>query len=229
MGSFFARNFRKPQLVPLIFIIVAEIVLLSLGGWQVQRLAWKNAQVAEIEAAQNLPALGNLPDSVDGLLYRKVMLTGSFQYDKVLHLIGRQQGGFAGYFMLTPFVLDDDGRVILVNRGFAPVGKESRVGGLQTVEGVIRPVREKRFFAPENVPEKNVWFYEDIKAISKAVGAEITPVVVEAVGKVPSGTYPIPSDGKIQMRNDHLGYAITWFSTAIIGLVMFAFYHRKKD
>ena len=65
--------------------------------------------------------------------------------------------------------------------------------------------------------------------MSKAVGVNLQPIVVEAVGKEEKNTFPIPNDGAIVMRNDHLGYAVTWFSLAVVGLVMFAFYHRKKD
>ena len=223
-------EFRKPQLIPLLFIIAATITFTIFGMWQLQRLAWKNAIVEDVARAQQSPALGTLPPALDDLNYRKVKLTGTFMYDKVLHMIGRQEGNFPGYFMITPFALEDDGRIILVNRGFAPVDKESRPQGLQTVEGIIRPFREKRFFAPSNVPEKNVWFYEDISAMSSATGLAFSPIMVEVVATAgtPKNIFPIPGNGKVLLRNDHLGYAITWFSLAIIGLIMFAFYHRKK-
>jgi surfeit locus 1 family protein len=227
MCAFLKNNFRRPQLIPTLFIIVSTITLSFLGVWQLQRLQWKNNLVTQIDAAQSQPALGTLPEKLDGLEYRKVALTGKFEYDKVLHLIGRQIGNFPGFFMLTPFVLEDDGRVILVNRGFAPVNKEEKPEGAQTIEGVIRPAREKRFFAPENIPAKNVWFYEDISAMSGATGLQLSPIVVEQTGKTASGKFPILSDGKINLRNDHLGYAITWLVTALIGLIMFGFYHRK--
>jgi surfeit locus 1 family protein len=63
--------------------------------------------------------------------------------------------------------------------------------------------------------------------MSKTVGVELTPIIVEAVGEAQKNIYPTPSDGKISLRNDHLNYAITWFSLALIGLVMFAIYHRQ--
>lgn len=227
MCAFLKRNFRRPQLIPLLFIIASTVTLTSLGAWQVERLAWKNNLVKQIEQVQDLPPLKELPQDLAGLDYRKVTLTGSFKYEKVLHLIGRQKGNFPGYFMLTPFEVANDGRIILVNRGFSPVDKESKPEGLQTIEGVIRPAREKRFFAPENVPEKNVWFYENIPTMKIATYLELTPLIVEQVGAEKKGEFPIPGDGKVNLRNDHFGYAITWFSTALIGLIMFGFYHRK--
>ncbi len=227
MTGFLSSNFKKPQPIPLLFIIVATITLTYLGAWQLERLQWKNGLLKEINQAQAMPVLQILPEKLDGLEYRKVILKGIFEHEKSLHMIGRQRGNFPGYFIVTPFKLENDGRIILVNRGFSPSGKESRPDGMQTVEGVIRPPRTKRFFAPENLPEKNVWFYEDIPAMSKSSGLTISPIIIEQVGKEEPGIFPIRGDGKINLQNDHLGYAVTWFTTAIIGIVMFAFYHRK--
>ncbi len=226
--NFFQRNFRRPQLIPLLFIIASTITLTFLGTWQLQRLQWKNGLIKEIEASQALEPLQTLPEDVSTLDYRRVHVSGAFDYAKVLHLIGRQQGNFPGYFMLTPFTLED-GRVILVNRGFAPPGKEAQPEGVQKIEGVIRPPREKRYFAPENMPEKNVWFYENIPAMEQVTGMKLLPVVVEEVGATAPDHFPIKGDGKIYLKNDHLGYAITWYSTAVIGIIMFGFYYRKTE
>ncbi|MFO0388724.1 MAG: SURF1 family protein [Alphaproteobacteria bacterium] len=221
-------KFRKPELIPLLFIIFATLVLTTLGAWQVQRLQWKNALTANIEKAQAEETLGNLPENVDGLAYRNVILSGRFINDTALRLVGRKSDMGAGFFVLTPFVLEDDGRVILVNRGYAETGKENPVDGLQTIQGILRPPREKRPFAPDNQQDKNLWFYENISAISSLIGRPLLPYVIEATG-TDKRTQPIVSDGKISMRNDHLGYAITWFSLAIVGLVMFAFYQRIPE
>jgi surfeit locus 1 family protein len=228
MSGFLSRNFRKPQLIPTLFIISSTIMMLFLGSWQLQRLEWKNQIIKDVEKAQALDPLSTLPHDISELDYRKVILLGTFLHDKTLHLIGRQQGNFPGYFIVTPLKLED-GRIILINRGFSPAGKETKPENIQTIAGIIRPPRIKRYFAPENIPEKNVWFYEDIPAMSQKTGLEILPVIVEEVGKTAQGEFPIKGDGRIFFKNDHLGYAITWFLTAFIGLIMFAIYHRKID
>jgi surfeit locus 1 family protein len=226
----------RTSLVPLIFMVIATSMLVSLGVWQLQRLQWKNDLLAQIDQAQHEPALGNLPElpdpkAIDALAFRKVILQGRFLYDHTLHLVGRPKeagiGTANGFFLMTPFELDDDGRIILINRGFSPVGKESMPDGVITVQGVIRPARTKRYFAPENKPERNVWFYEDVPAMKNTTGLDITPVIVEATGQKQKGMYPIPHNGHIRMRNDHLYYAITWFSIAFIGVIMFIIYTRK--
>lgn len=219
-------RFRKPEPFVLLFFIGAVMLLAGLGAWQVERLSWKNAQIASMQERRSQPALGTLPQDTEGLEYRNVALTGTFLNDKAFRMMICPHQGESGYCVITPFSLEDDGRVILVNRGFSSRGKETRLEGVQTVAGVIRPNRHKRYFSPANNAEKNAWFYEDFAEMGAAAGVELTPIVVEAVGVEDKGVYPIPSNGKFSLRNDHLNYAITWFSLAIIAIVMFGFYQR---
>jgi surfeit locus 1 family protein len=222
-------RFRRPQFIPLVFIVFAFTLLTTLGVWQLQRLQWKNGMIADIQQAQALPALGTLPDTLEGLNYRNVALTGVFLNDKAMQMVGGMQGAESGFLIVTPFRLEDDGRIILVNRGFSPKDKASRPEGVQTVKGIVRPARQKRMFSPENRADKNIWFYEDMPAMSAYTGLALTPVVVEVVGAPQKNTYPIPGDGRLLIRNDHLSYAITWLSLAVIALVMFAVYHRIPE
>ena len=219
---------RRLELIPTVFFISAFVLMCTLGTWQLQRLAWKKNILMETEKVQNLPALVSLPQDISDLTYRKVALTGEFLHDHTFHLIGRQQGVDMGFYMLTPLELKGDGRIILVNRGFSPLGKESKPEGLVRVEGSLRPVREKRYFVPENMPEKNVWTHEDLNKIGELIGKTPLPLIVEAIGTQQKDIFPIPSDGKVIFRNDHLGYAFTWYALALTSLVMFAVYYRKK-
>jgi len=219
-------KFRKPQLIPLLFIIVAFTVLAGLGAWQVERLRWKNDQIVALQNRQAMPILGTLPQELEGLDFRSVALTGTYLNDKTMHMMVCPHQTGTGYCVLTPFSLEDDGRVILVSRGFSLAGRETAPEGLQTLTGIIRPLREKRYFSPANNAEKNAWFYEDIPAMAQSTGIAILPFVVEATGPAEKDVYPVPNDGKISLRNDHLNYAVTWFALAFIALVMFGFYHR---
>ena len=188
-------------------------------------MQWKEGEIAHIKEAKNQDAVGTLPAELTGIQYRTVLLTGEFLNDKMFRMVGHPQGEVPGFYIITPLRLEDDGRIILVNRGFAPEGKENPVEGTQTIKGVIRPNRLHRTFMPENIPEKNVWFYEDLDAMSKIIGEPVLPLMIEAVGEARKGEYPTPSDGIITLRNDHLNYAITWFAIGIIGLIMFAAYN----
>lgn len=221
-------SFRKPTLLPLLFIIAATLMLAGMGAWQVERLRWKESLITDISAAQDKPMLHALPEQATDALYRKAMLHGTFLHEKSFYLIAPPRAGQAGYFVTTPLKLVGGGTV-LVNRGWTPRGQESKPQGVQMVTGVIRPLREKRYFSPANDEQKNLWFFEDIPAMQRLSGETLAPVALETVGKYQANVYPIPGDGKISLRNDHLGYAITWFALAVIGLVMFAIYHRNPS
>jgi surfeit locus 1 family protein len=218
---------RKSNIIPLIFVTGAFIMFCALGTWQLERLQWKLGQIRAVDEAQVAPVLTALPEDISSLTYHHVKLTGEFIYDKTIHLIALQQGMQVGYAMVTPFVLKKDGRIILVNRGFSPPGKASEPKGTQTVEGILRPTRTHRYFAPENNMQKNVWSYEDLDLIEKELGKRPLPLVVEVTGEQKTGVFPIPYDGKVVFRNDHLGYAIQWFALAIVSVVMGFFYLRK--
>ncbi len=222
-------RFRKPELIPLLFIIAAVGLCATLGIWQLERLAWKQSLIADIETAQAEPLLKTLPKTLDGLNYRKVELSGKFLADKSLHRVGSRQNERPGVMLLTPFRLQD-GRVILVNRGFAPSDKLSELKTPKTITGVLRPAHGKRaFFIPDNQPQRNLWLYEDIAEMSAATQLELLPLIIEAIGKYEKDVYPIPSDGKIALRNDHFGYAITWFSLALVGIILFGIYYRVPE
>lgn len=218
-------TFRKPQLIPLLFILCATFTLGGLGAWQLQRLIWKNDLIAGIGAAQSQPALTSLNDEP----YRKVELEGTFIGKKSFRFVGRpqwEQG--TGYFMYYPFKTKD-GKVVMVNIGWAPSSWKGELAKQHHVSGIIRPARVKRLFSPENHAEKNIWFYEDTKAMGEQLGMTVDDMIIEVVGEKKAGTYPTVNDGKISLRNDHLGYAITWFGLALIGLIMFGIYHREPE
>ncbi len=221
-------TFRKIELIPTLFLIGSLAMFITLGSWQMERLVWKQRVIAESDAAKAAPALATLPEDISNLTYHRVLLTGTFLHDKTIHLIGRQQGMDVGYYIVTPFSLEDDGRIILVNRGFSPLNKESKPEGIVTIEGILRPAREKRYFAPENMADKNIWSYEDMDKIATVLGKKPLPLVVEALGKYERDVYPIPNDGTFIFRNDHLGYALTWYGLGVVSVVMFVAYYRKK-
>ncbi len=227
----FCMKFRKPELIPTLFIIAAFLTFVTLGTWQMQRLRWKETIIEETSAKLQMPAVTSFADfkadNLSEIIYRRGVFSGKFLYDKVIHLIGRQQGANIGYYMITPLQLKN-GDIILVNRGFSPPGKESRPAGIVKIEGLLRLPREKRFFAPENNQEKNIWSYEDIEKISAMLGKKLPAVVVEEIGKANPEFFPIPGDGKIIHRNDHLGYAITWYLLALVTIIMFAVYYREN-
>lgn len=207
---------KKPALVPLLFIITATLLLTGLGLWQLERLHRKEALIARIEAAQAESVVTALPDNPAAsaaLEYRHALLSGRLMTGKGLRFIGRKS---SGYVWLVPMELTQGGAV-LVSFGWLPEGEEPQTqaqASIEIMQGILRPLRQRRMFSPDNQPARNLWFTEDLAPMQEATGLTLLPLVLEA-------------DALPTLRNDHLGYALTWFALALAGIVMFLIYHRE--
>jgi surfeit locus 1 family protein len=208
----------------------AFLVLLGLGTWQLDRRAWKldliaTRSVALAAAPIALPA--DIPDP-DALDFRRVWVEGTFRHDRELHLIGRFDRDQPGYQIVTPLMLAD-GSAVLVNRGFVPLDKvdpasrpAGQVAGPVRVEGAVRLSVRPGWLTPDNQPANHVWFTPDLAQMAEAAGlSRVRPVFVEA-GPAPNpGGLPIGGQTRIDLPNDHLQYAITWYSLALALAVIY--------
>ncbi len=212
------------KLFPLLFVIGAVAVLLGLSGWQLQRLQWKEAMIAQYKQAQKLKPvpIAKLEPIEPQDEYRFVRVKGHWLPWKELDLGGRRYYGQTGYNVLTP-LKTAEGKVYLINRGWVPMNlkdpktrKEILPSEEVTVTGMIRLPQKPGPFTPANHPEKNFWFGLDIPAMEKAAGLKLEPLSLEIVDpKAPREIFPVPANGEVVLRNDHLGYAITWFLLAV--------------
>lgn len=228
----------RPTLIPTLFTIPALILLVTLGSWQLHRLAWKNDLIEHIKLAIQQPAKP-LPaglSSAEGMRYHRVLVEGEFQHDKEIFLYGgtREYQGEQGYEILTP-LKTTDGRVVLIDRGWVPIQKklaenrpETLVKGTVTIEGFVMEGEQPKLFTPPNQPKKNAWFWIDMKGAADYTGFPLSNYYVLAAAGKDAKQLPLGRDLNINIRNDHLQYAITWYSAALALLVIYILYHRKK-
>lgn len=236
-------------LLPGILALVGIAILCALGTWQLQRLAWKQALIARVEArtmAPPIPAPG--PAEWTGLEpgwfdYRPVAVTGTYRHDDEVHVftsIGGPAGahGGAGYWVVTPLATAD-GWFVIVNRGFVPEARKdpsSRPGGNPpgevTVTGLARPPEAGNMFTPDDDPAGNVWFRRDPVAIAAAAGLPLDRVAPYTVDAVFDPTLPdgLPQGGETRLifPNNHLQYALTWFGLAAALAGVFAVFARGR-
>ena len=232
------RRFR-PGLAATISTLIAVAIMVGLGTWQVERLAWKNALIERIEsglraAPAPLPARVENPADWD---FRRVSVTGQFLHDHELDLAARSLNGRIGYQIVTP-LKRDDGTLVLVNRGWVPLEKrdpgsrpEGLPAGTVTVEGVARVPAERGWMQPDNDPAANMWFWYDIPAMAAQAGAstgEALPVVIEAGDAANPGGFPIGGQTNVNIANNHLQYAFTWYSLAITLIVIYFVFHWRR-
>ena len=231
-------QFNRPRPVAWFFFLAAFGTCMALGTWQVQRLEWKEGLIAEIAAANESAPLTALPqtaEELEKLQFHKVTLSGTWVADTEFHITPRYYRDQYGYHLIAPMKLAD-GRTLLVNRGWISAKKkeadsrpETRVKGKATITGLVRTGAERSYFTPPSQPEKNLWFGRDIEQMANHASLKNpVPAMVDRIGEQKADQLPIPSDGTIRLRNDHLSYILTWYGIALGILVIFLVYHRKK-
>jgi len=224
---------------PSVFAGGAFLVLLGLGTWQVERLFWKQGLIAQRHAAVTAVPIG-LPRSLEAaqpLEYHRVQVTGRFANDRELYLGATAPDGRAGYQVVTPLRLAD-GSSVLVNRGFIPQDRkapESRAAGELdgdvTVTGLLRlpPSGKPHWFIPANNAERNYWLYVDVPAMADAAHLDrVLSFYVDADATPNPGGLPVGGQTLIDLPNDHLQYAFTWYALAVGLAVIYILFIRRR-
>ncbi len=209
----------KRMIGPLVFGIVGVAILVSLGIWQVQRLAWKEGVLAEIEGRIGAApvAIPEAPDP-EADRYLSVEATGRIAPDYIRVLVSQRRIG-AGYRIISPF--ETDGRRILIDRGFIrtdadlPPPRDADV----TVTGNLHWPDEIDSFTPDPDLGANIWFARDVPALAQALDTEPILLIARDMSQSEGALTPLPVDTS-GIPNDHLNYAITWFSLALLWLGM---------
>lgn len=211
----------RRMIFPLVIGLVGGGILISLGIWQVQRLAWKEAVLAEI-AARITDAPVALPADPDPEAdrYLPVVAEGRFTGEHLDVLVSRKQIG-PGVRVVEVFETGE-GRRVLVDRGFVPQDARgaARMSGPARVEGNLHWPEETDGFTPPPDGQTGLWFARDVAAMAAALDAE--PTFIVARRPTGGGIEPMPVDTS-GIPNDHMNYAITWFSLAAVWLGMTAY------
>lgn len=204
---------------PLLFGFGGAAILISLGVWQMQRLAWKEAVLADIDARITaVPvAIPANPDP-EADRYLQVAAEGVVSDVFIRVLVSQRRIG-AGYRVISPF--ETDGRVVLLDRGFIRVAEEIPVAptGSVTVTGNLHWPDEVTSSTPVPDLDANIWFARDVPALAEALGTEPILMIAREMSQSEGALTPLPVDTS-GIPNDHLSYAITWFSLALIWLGM---------
>lgn len=211
----------RPFLAPLTIGLAGAAVLVWLGTWQMQRLDWKEAVLARIEARISAAPIA-LPKEIapSDQNYLAVRLTGSQSEAAELHVLVSHKKFGPGFRVIAPLVTST-GRRVMVDRGFVTVeDKDSTRPPLEgaLVGNLIWP-DDRTSSTPENDLAANIWYARDVVQMAQVLQTEPLLIVLReaplTAGQpraLPVGTEGIP--------NDHLNYAITWFSLATIWLGM---------
>jgi len=216
----------RRYLVPLIFGLGGFAILVSLGLWQLRRLEWKEARLAEIDtrimaAPQPIGAIDrNLPP--DDLRYAPVTMTGRTTGQEVLVLTSVEGQG-PGYRVIAGFVTDTGQRVML-DRGFIADAASAapRPPVALTVTGNLHWPDETDSYTPPPDPVTGIWFARDVPKLALDLATQDLLVIASGIDGDTQGITALPLTSAA-VRNNHQQYAITWFLLAFGWLGMTAF------
>jgi len=216
---------------PGLMTAVMLAILLGLGTWQVQRLHWKEAVLAQLARAEAAPAV---PLPADPAPYAKVSVSGHLDEDRSA-LYGAEVNDTAtgpqlGGQLIVP--LEREGQdTILVDRGWVPPDRVKPIAlpkGDVTVMGYVHPGDRPGLFSAQDDLATRRFYTLDPAAIGEALGLRhVAPFVLVALGPAPPEHWPEPAKHLPQPPNNHLSYAITWYGLALALVVIFVIWARK--
>ncbi len=241
-----ARSKSRSLVLPAIASLIALAILLGLGTWQLQRKAWKEDLLQQIDARAYGEPGTILPESewagwrADQDEFRKVRVTGTFLNDLEAHVYGlapgtRQGAPLQGYYIITPLRLATGG-IVMINRGFVPTDlknpatrPQSQPQGEVTITGLVRAPESRNVFTPNDDPARNLWFARNPQAIAQARGLEnVAPFLIDADATPNPGGWPRGGQTPLTLPNNHLQYAVTWYGIALTLVAVFAAFAWKR-
>jgi len=208
-----------------LLVVVGIIVMINLGFWQLRRLDERQAFNARIEARYDEPAVplddvltpATDPDDVEWL---PVSTSGTYLPDEVILVVNRYQNGRAGVNTVVPLELDD-GRILLVNRGFVPQTFDIPPVPATEVDvtGRLRSTQERRLGQLSDPAEGELEEVQrlDLDRLAPQFDGDLVPMYIDLVESSPPEPDGVPepviapdlSEGK------HLSYAVQWFIFSI--------------
>lgn len=205
---------------------IALAILIGLGVWQIQRLAWKEALLAHVAALQSsqaqplAPVLDRLSKGEDVGFTRVSVTCPGLASAPYLELYGLREGQAGVRLVSACEVGSLRYRTVLVDRGFVadtvsarpPVDADDRAP--VELVGVLRTPDKRSFVTPVNKPDR--WYSRDIPAMAAALKAPApAPIFLFAeTATNPQWKALVPAPLPAEIPNRHLEYAITWFGLA---------------
>ena len=237
------RMFLRPRwLIAHLVVISIAVAFISLGFWQLRRLDERrqdNARITANMASEPRPlddTLAEHGNNPDALIYRRVVVEGTYRASDEVLLTPRSNGRTAGHHVLTPLVMSDD-QGVLVDRGWVPFADDDPPieaapppEGEVTVTGVLLPtVEAARFGAPDGGTRLTYLSSADVDRVQPQVGVALLPFsILLQSQQPPAGDLPVPGAPPAVSEGSHQSYAWQWFSFTVILLVGYPLLLRRS-
>ena len=233
-----------PRLITSLITLVFFILFLSLGFWQLDRAEQKRSQHSFFEKRQIKEAVNldhnviKTADTAD-LVWRKVNATGNFLEQHQILLDNQVHAGQAGYYVYTPFRLEDSEDIILVNRGWVSTNNDRNLRprlimteGIININGVIKEEPRTGLLLTKEHVEKLSETITRVQRLTIAEVSDITkikllPFIMRLSSESKHG-YTKKRQSHNSGENVHMGYAYQWFALAITLLAIYLIINIKK-
>ena len=236
-----------------IFTLVMATSFAGLGVWQLQRRTEKHQLMSALNERLAAPPVALPPSAQWSALkpasdeFRRVTYTATYAAlpDAMVYSSGsavREDVGGPGTWAFLPARLES-GETVVVNIGFVQNTMQDRAQQDRAVNRLVagQPVRLTGYIRfpestgvltpPEN-PAKRLWFTRDHLAMARALGwasgGALAPFYVDLESPTPESGTPKPGRLTVHLKDDHLQYAITWFTLAFAVVIAFGVWWRGQ-
>ena len=209
-----------------IFVFLFITLFCALGTWQLYRLQWKQDLINQIsEGLKSNPIRYSQNINKN---YQKVILVGKYDFKNQIYLYSLNDKGQPGFDVVTPFETTSKENV-LVNRGWIKKEFKNSIDintSSKKIAGMLRQANRKNLFTPDNDINENIWFSINLEDVQKTTGKKFNKFIVYLEDQ--NINIPKPKKITVDVPNNHLKYAITWYSISI-SILFFYLYFRKKN
>ena len=200
----------------------------ALGTWQLVRLQWKNNLINQISEGLKSPAI-NYSNKIQ-INYQRISVNGEYDFEKQIYLYSLNEKGKPGYDVITPFKTQGLEN-ILVNRGWIETVQknENGINKITTtkIQGLLLKNVKKNIFKPDNEIENNIWFSINSTDVKKFTGKTFNEHILYLEDE--NVVTPKPKEITIDLPNNHLKYALTWYSISISIFAYFLYFRKKNE
>ena len=211
-----------------IFVFLIITLFCVLGTWQLVRLQWKNNLINQISEGLKSPAI-NYSNKIK-TNYQRISVEGVYDFEKQIYLYSLNNKGRPGYDVITPFTTVDSEN-ILINRGWIKTAQKNKNIINKTtnkkIQGLLRKNSKKNIFKPDNEINKNIWFSINLEDVKKFTGKTFNEYILYLEDE--NISTPKPKQITIDLPNNHLKYALTWYSISISIFAYFLYFRKKNE
>jgi len=206
-----------------IFVYLTILLLFALGSWQLQRLAWKKDLISKISNSFQSPPI-QIPINIKA--FEKIKFSGTIIGNPIsVYNLGEK--GVYGFDIYYPLLVEN--KSLMIKAGWSPIViKESKnfIGKKFEFEGVVLNYKKKNIFTPDN-SEKNFYYFINSKILTEKYNKRFDNFYLHETSNIFKSLNLIKSHN-INIRNNHLQYALTWYCLCFIIIIAFINYRKKK-